>query len=182
MRYTARPLVLLALSVAGLALVACAQDSEAPPVTPATGVASEGTATAASAAYDFPTGPAVLVAAGYEPPSDHVPSTGAFIPANGKPTLVFVDAIWCPSCALTRPIFHDLREEFQDRVNIVVLDYDAEADGDLATELGIRAHPAWAIIAPDSDEVIQRKFGPLHEAALREWFAQIIAGTAGDEA
>ena len=42
----------------------------------------------------FPTGPAVLVVANYEPPPDRVDSTGAFLPANGKPTLVFVDAIW----------------------------------------------------------------------------------------
>ena len=42
----------------------------------------------------FPTGPAVLVVASYEPPTDRVDSTGAFLPANGKPTLVFVDAIW----------------------------------------------------------------------------------------
>lgn len=37
---------------------------------------------------------AVLVEPGYQPPDDHVPSTGAYLPANGKPTLVFVDAIW----------------------------------------------------------------------------------------
>jgi hypothetical protein len=36
----------------------------------------------------------VTVAGNYEPPEDHVPSTGAYLPANGKPTLVFVDAIW----------------------------------------------------------------------------------------
>lgn len=43
---------------------------------------------------DFPTGPAFAVRAGYEPPADRVPSTGAWLPANGRPTLVFVDAIW----------------------------------------------------------------------------------------
>lgn len=43
---------------------------------------------------DFPAGPAFAVRAGYEPPADRVPSTGAWLPANGRPTLVFVDAIW----------------------------------------------------------------------------------------
>lgn len=42
----------------------------------------------------LPVGPAVTVEQGYEPPNDHVPSTGAHLPANGKPTLVYVDAIW----------------------------------------------------------------------------------------
>ncbi len=53
-------------------------------------------APAATGAPDlgFPTGPAVLVEVGYEPPEDRVASTGALLPANGKPTLVFVDAIW----------------------------------------------------------------------------------------
>ncbi|MBM3140602.1 MAG: hypothetical protein FJZ92_10500 [Chloroflexi bacterium] len=44
--------------------------------------------------YDFPAGPAVLVQTGYTPPRDRIDSTGAHLPANGKPTLVFVDAIW----------------------------------------------------------------------------------------
>ena len=44
--------------------------------------------------YSFPTGPAVTVPEGYTPPGDHVPATGTYLPANGKPTLVFVDAIW----------------------------------------------------------------------------------------
>jgi hypothetical protein len=42
----------------------------------------------------LPSGPAVLVANGYQAPKDRVDSTGAFVPANGKPTLVWVDAIW----------------------------------------------------------------------------------------
>jgi hypothetical protein len=46
------------------------------------------------AEYDFPTGEAILVAAGYTHPDDRVDNTGAYLPANGKPTLVFVDAIW----------------------------------------------------------------------------------------
>ena len=51
--------------------------------------------TAAAAPGDaFPTGPAVLVAADYQPPGNRVDSTGAYLPANGKPTFVFFDAIW----------------------------------------------------------------------------------------
>ncbi len=43
---------------------------------------------------DVLTGPAILVESGYIPPGDHVASTGAYVPVNGKPTLVFVDSIW----------------------------------------------------------------------------------------
>ena len=69
-----------------------------PAGTPAGTPAATPAATTAVAApppdLGFPTGPAVMVVAGYEPPTDRVASTGAFLPANGKPTLVFVDAIW----------------------------------------------------------------------------------------
>ena len=49
---------------------------------------------AAAPELPYATGPAVLISAGYEAPTNRVDSTGAFLPANGKPTLVFVDAIW----------------------------------------------------------------------------------------
>lgn len=52
------------------------------------------TADRVGASEGLPTGPAVTVAAGYASPEDHVPSTGAWLPDNGQPTLVFVDAIW----------------------------------------------------------------------------------------
>jgi hypothetical protein len=50
--------------------------------------------TAAASSYDFATGPAVLISNSFEPSKERVDSTGAYLPTNGKPTLVFVDAIW----------------------------------------------------------------------------------------
>lgn len=136
-------------------------------------------ASAASAEYAFPTGPAVLVEPGYEAPTDRVDSTGAYLPVNGKPTLVLVEAIWCPNCALTRPIFQRLRPEYQDDVNLVVLDFDLEADAELARSLGAWAHPAWAVIAPDSNEVLERRFGPLNEPNLRALLDGVRDGHIG---
>ena len=48
----------------------------------------------AGSASGFPTGPAVTVPEGFTGPSEGVGSTGAWLPDNGQPTLVFVDAIW----------------------------------------------------------------------------------------
>lgn len=59
---------------------------------PSNGAAGAGGA--AGVAVDFPTGPAVLVAQDYTPLRDRIDNTGAYLPANGKPTLVFVEAIW----------------------------------------------------------------------------------------
>ena len=75
-------------------------DSNPVPVAPTTSGVTTGEQPADSGAtpdavsYDFPTGEAVLVPMGYEHSGDHVDNTGAFLPTNGKPTLVFVDAIW----------------------------------------------------------------------------------------
>ena len=42
----------------------------------------------------IPTGPAVTVPEGHAPPRGRIASTGAWVPDNGRPSLVFVDAIW----------------------------------------------------------------------------------------
>jgi len=136
-------------------------------------------AAVSDASANFPTGPAVLVERGYEHPKDRVDSTGAYLPVNGKPTVVLVDAIWCPTCALTRPIFHRIRHEYQDDINLVVLDFDLREDAELARSLGAWAHPAWAVVAPDSDEVLERRFGPLNEPNLRAFLDAVRTAHAG---
>lgn len=62
---------------------------------------------------------------------------------------------------------HGLRYEYQDRVNFVILDYDRDADSRLAQRLGVRAHPAYAVVGAGGSQVVERRFGPLDEAALR---------------
>ena len=74
-----------------------ANDSTPPATTAATDTSAAGAsdgATSEPATYDFPTGEPILVAVDYAHPNDHVDNTGAYLPTNGKPTLVFVDAIW----------------------------------------------------------------------------------------
>ena len=75
--------------LAGAALIAACSGGDEGAPTP-----SAGSSDAPAADAGFPTGPAVLVPDGYQFPGDRVDSTGAYVPTNGKPTLVFVDAIW----------------------------------------------------------------------------------------
>jgi thioredoxin-like negative regulator of GroEL len=70
---------------------------------------------------------------------------------------------------------HGLRSEYQDRVNFVILDFDDRADRGLASRLDAARHPAYAVVAPDSDEVVERRFGPQPETALREWLDAVVA-------
>lgn len=141
------------------------------PASGSVGSSTEGGAPAASAAdveYDFPTGDPILIYEGYPHPTDRVDRTGAYLPVNDMPTFVIVEAIWCPLCGLVRPVLQELRPEYQDRVNFVILDYDTSQDASLARDLGVWAHPGFGTIAPDSNEVINRYFGPLTEERLRE--------------
>jgi hypothetical protein len=57
----------------------------------------------------------------------------------------------------------------------VVLDYDRGDDLGLARRLNIASHPAFALVAPDSDEVVERRFGPITPGQLREWIDAAVA-------
>ena len=74
---------------------------------------------------------------------------------------------------------HGLREEYQDRVNFVVLDFDIEAERNLARALGVGRHPSFAVVTPDAAEVLRTTFGPLREVALRELLDEAITGQSG---
>jgi len=92
------PILAAMAGVLGLFALACGgSNAETTPTLEAaipSGTPTAAGATAEVAEYDFPTGEAVLVAADYAHPDDHVDNTGTYLPTNGKPTLVFVDAIW----------------------------------------------------------------------------------------
>ena len=62
---------------------------------------------------------------------------------------------------------HAARPEYQDRVNFVVLDYNADPDYELAERLGVARHPAFAVLPPDSDKPAKRIAGPLPPDDLR---------------
>lgn len=76
---------------------------------------------------------------------------------------------------MTRPVVSGLRPQYQDRINFVVLDYDLPSDTVLAKRLGVHAHPAFALVEPDSDRVIERFFGPQDEKQLRARFDALLA-------
>ncbi len=85
-------IVVLGGALLGVLAAACSGGGDAAATQdPAAGAGADAPAEAAAA---FPTGPAVTVSVGFEAPDTHVASTGAYLPVNGKPTLVYVDAIW----------------------------------------------------------------------------------------
>lgn len=69
---------------------------------------------------------------------------------------------------MARPEVARIRYEYQDRLNFVILDFDKEADHDLARRLGIAAHPAYGIVPAGESQPARKWFGPAIEAQLRE--------------
>ena len=70
---------------------------------------------------------------------------------------------------------HGLRNEYQDRVNFVILDFDRDDERDLASAMGVGRHPAYAVVPPASppgDALLQR-FGPLTEDHLRALLVEV---------
>jgi predicted DsbA family dithiol-disulfide isomerase len=73
---------------------------------------------------------------------------------------------------------HGLREQYQDRINFVILDWDVREENDLAEELGVRHHPAFGFVSPEG-EVVSRMFGPQQEATLVDAIEEFISSAAG---
>ena len=74
---------------------------------------------------------------------------------------------------------HGLRNEYQDRINFVILDFDNRDERELARTLGVGRHPAYAVVAPDSGESLSQLFGPLPGARLRAVLDEAIGGSGG---
>ena len=70
---------------------------------------------------------------------------------------------------------HGLRNEYQDQVNFVILDYDERDQRALAERLGAGSHPAYATVAPGAADVVSSFFGPTPEGKLREILDALIA-------
>lgn len=163
------------LRTAALVLAALLAMSYAGSTAPAPSKDTAGIASSVSASTPRA---AVLVSADYRFPTNRIDSTGVYLPDNGKPALVFVDAIWCFFCALARPAVANLRYEHQDRINFVILDFDLEADLALAQRLGIAAHPGYALVLPGQFEPSKMWFGPTPEEGLRDRIGELLAAPA----
>ncbi|MBM3140601.1 MAG: hypothetical protein FJZ92_10495 [Chloroflexi bacterium] len=61
----------------------------------------------------------------------------------------------------------------------MILDYDRDADLGLAKRLNAAAHPAFAVVEPNSDTVAERRFGPVPPDVLRDWLERIIQRYGG---
>ena len=80
------------------------------------------------------------------------------------------------TCALTRPVVHGLRPEYQSNVNFVVLDFDIKVQHDFAAEMGVARHPAFAVIPPNAapNDVTERRFGAISTEGLQALLDSLV--------
>lgn len=71
--------------------------------------------------------------------------------ANGLPVIVDFSAEWCPPCRQLKPIFADLKTEFEGKVDFVTVNVDSVPD--LSREYNIESIPALIYLNEDGKEI-----------------------------
>jgi thioredoxin-like negative regulator of GroEL len=73
---------------------------------------------------------------------------------------------------------HGLEAEYWGEVDFLYLDREAAANADVVQSFGISYQPVFVFLAPDGTEV-QRFFGGMSEADLRQALDSLLASTGG---
>lgn len=83
---------------------------------------------------------------------------------NGLPLLVDFSATWCPPCQKLKPIFHELGEQYRDRVNFVSIDTDDMPA--LAQRYDIQNIPCLIYMTPEG-KILDRSVGFVEAATIK---------------
>ncbi len=75
---------------------------------------------------------------------------------------------------------NELRLEFQDQVNFVILDWDIPEEKAFGMGLGFSYHPNFATLEPNSNEVVDTLFAAPRGNELRDMIESVLA-EHGDE-
>ncbi len=66
--------------------------------------------------------------------------------ASNKPIILDINASWCAPCKSMEPIFEDLSNEYQGRIQFAKIDFDSQRE--LAKEFGVTSLPTILFIKP----------------------------------
>jgi thiol-disulfide isomerase/thioredoxin len=88
------------------------------------------------------------------------------IGSNGKPTLIDFWAPWCANCRVFAPTLRAIENEYQDRVNFIVVNGDDSANYNLIQLFGVDAIPHIALLDSEGD-VETALIGPISRRVLR---------------
>lgn len=86
---------------------------------------------------------------------------------NGKPTLVDFWAPWCEECQRMAPTLHALEQEYNGRVNFVMVDGDLQTSWTAIEQFGVDAIPHMALVSA-TGEVETALIGPVPIKLLQQ--------------
>lgn len=74
-------------------------------------------------------------------------------------------ADWCGPCKIMRPIFDEVENEFEDKVEFAQVDVEAESEK--AQKFGVMSIPTFVILKGDKE--VDRRMGAMPKEALVDW-------------
>lgn len=93
------------------------------------------------------------------------------IPKNGRPTLLDFSATWCGPCKMMKPIFMDLEDTYDDRMNFVNIDVDDNPE--LSQRYNITAVPTFIFLDKDG-KIVNTITGAVEQAVLENQINRMI--------
>lgn len=105
----------------------------------------------------------------------------SIIGTNGKPTVVDFWAPWCENCKLSAPTMSKIEEEYQGRVNFVMIDVDGTSNARswaYVKAFGVDAIPHMALVSAEGD-VETALIGPVPKTVLEADFNTLIENSKG---
>ena len=109
-----------------------------------------------------------------EPSTTRVKEEGGnvSIPSNGKPTLLDFSATWCGPCKMMKPVFDELADTYDDKINFVTVDVDANPG--LASQYAIQAVPTFVFLDSNGKSV-RRIEGAVEQSVLENQIGIMIS-------
>ena len=96
-------------------------------------------------------------------------------PAALRPIFYDSFANWCSTCQINKPVIDGLKAEFGDRVDFVALSIDDNSTLPVRQKFDLVQRSRYALVAPDSETVVQRWFGLLNEAQVADYLRDYLA-------
>lgn len=75
--------------------------------------------------------------------------------AEGKPTIIYFTASWCPKCAKNWPTLSEAYEEYKDKINIVAISIDPTDDANVMRKLAKERGISFPVAAGDPNLMVK---------------------------
>ena len=92
--------------------------------------------------------------------------------ANSNPTLVEFYANWCTTCQSMSPILKELKENYGEKINFVMIDIDAPENRQLIEKYEVAGVPQWNILNQEG-KIVKQLIGKIPKAILESSLLEI---------